>query len=58
MTEPAIIATESPNPIVSQADIFPNIEKIESFMYTVHGIIVFPVVLLQLQKFYIFLTFC
>ena len=43
MTEPGIIAAESPNPIVNELVIFPDIEKrLESFIRTGHGIIVFP----------------
>jgi len=43
MTEPGIIAAESPNPIVNELVIFPDIEKrLESFVRTGHGIIVFP----------------
>lgn len=43
MTEPGIIAAESPNPIVNELIIFPDIEKrLESFVRTGHGIIVFP----------------
>lgn len=43
MTEPGIIAAESPNPIVNELIIFPDIEKrLEAFVRTGHGIIVFP----------------
>ncbi|VAW62826.1 LOG family protein YgdH [hydrothermal vent metagenome] len=43
MTEPGIIAAESPNPIVNELVILPDIEKrLESFVRTGHGIIVFP----------------
>ncbi len=43
MTEPGIIAAESPNPIVNDLVIMPDIEKrLEGFVRTGHGIIVFP----------------
>ncbi|HED33159.1 MAG TPA: LOG family protein [Gammaproteobacteria bacterium] len=43
MTEPGIIAAESPNPIVNKLVILPDIEKrLEAFVRTGHGIIVFP----------------
>src|SRR3546814_206239 len=43
ITEPGIIAAESPNPIVNQLVIMPDIEKrLESFVRLGHGIIVFP----------------
>ena len=43
MTEPGIIAAESPNPIVNQLVIMPDIEnRLEGFVRTGHGIIVFP----------------
>lgn len=43
MTEPGIIAAESPNPIVNELVILPDIEKrLEGFVRTGHGIIVFP----------------
>jgi predicted Rossmann-fold nucleotide-binding protein len=43
MTEPGIIAAESPNPIVNELVILPDIEKrLESFVRAGHGIIVFP----------------
>lgn len=43
ITEPGIIAAESPNPIVSELVIMPDIEKrLESFVRTCHAIIVFP----------------
>lgn len=43
MTEPGIIAAESPNPIVNDLVIMPDIEKrLEAFVRTGHGIIVFP----------------
>jgi predicted Rossmann-fold nucleotide-binding protein len=43
MTEPGIIAAESPNPIVNDLVILPDIEKrLEAFVRTGHGIVVFP----------------
>ncbi len=43
ITEPGIIAAESPNPIVNQLVIMPDIEKrLEAFVRTGHGIVVFP----------------
>ncbi len=43
ITEPGIIAAESPNPIVSQLVILPDIEKrLEAFVRMAHGIVVFP----------------
>ncbi|MCH7880931.1 MAG: LOG family protein [Proteobacteria bacterium] len=43
ITEPGIIAAESPNPIVNELVIMPDIEKrLEGFVRTGHGIIVFP----------------
>jgi predicted Rossmann-fold nucleotide-binding protein len=43
MTEPGIIAAESPNPIVNELVILPDIEKrLESFVRAGHGIVVFP----------------
>ena len=43
LTEPAIIAAESPNPIVNSLVIMPDIEKrLEAFLRLGHGIIVFP----------------
>ena len=43
LTEPGIIAAESPNPIVNQLVILPDIEKrLEAFVRLGHGIIVFP----------------
>ena len=43
ITEPGIIAAESPNPIVNQLVILPDIEKrLEAFVRTGHGIVVFP----------------
>ena len=43
ITEPGIIAAESPNPIVNQLVIMPDIEKrLEAFVRIGHGIVVFP----------------
>lgn len=43
ITEPGIIAAESPNPIVNHLVIMPDIEKrLEAFVRMSHGIIVFP----------------
>ena len=43
ITEPGIIAAESPNPIVNHLVIMPEIEKrLEAFVRLGHGIIVFP----------------
>ncbi len=43
LTEPGIIAAEPPNPIVNELVILPDIEKrLEAFVRTGHGIIVFP----------------
>jgi predicted Rossmann-fold nucleotide-binding protein len=43
ITEPGIIAAESPNPIVNNLVIMPDIEKrLEAFVRMAHGIIVFP----------------
>ena len=43
ITEPSIIAAESPNPIVNDLVIMPDIEKrLEAFVRTGHGIVVFP----------------
>ncbi|WP_266158845.1 nucleotide 5'-monophosphate nucleosidase PpnN [Dyella silvatica] len=43
ITEPGIIAAESPNPIVNHLVILPDIEKrLEAFVRLGHGIIVFP----------------
>jgi len=43
ITEPGIIAAESPNPIVNHLVIMPDIEKrLEAFVRLCHGIIVFP----------------
>jgi predicted Rossmann-fold nucleotide-binding protein len=42
-TEPGIIAAESPNPIVNELVILPDIEKrLEAFARGGHGIVVFP----------------
>ena len=43
LTEPSIIAAESPNPLVNELVILPDIEKrLEAFVRVGHGIIVFP----------------
>jgi len=43
ITEPGIIASEPPNPIVNQLSIMPDIEKrLEAFVRLAHGIVVFP----------------
>ncbi|MGJ9416217.1 nucleotide 5'-monophosphate nucleosidase PpnN [Massilia sp. CMS3.1] len=43
ISEPGIIAAESPNPIVNDLVIMPDIEKrLEAFVRTGHGICVFP----------------
>jgi pyrimidine/purine-5'-nucleotide nucleosidase len=43
ITEPGIIAAESPNPIVNDLVILPDIEKrLEAFVRLGHGIVVFP----------------
>jgi len=43
ITEPGIIAAESPNPIVNDLIIMPDIEKrLEAFIRTGHGVVVFP----------------
>lgn len=43
ISEPSIIAAESPNPIVNQLVVMPDIEKrLEAFVRLGHGIIVFP----------------
>jgi predicted Rossmann-fold nucleotide-binding protein len=43
ITEPGIIAAESPNPIVNALVILPDIEKrLEAFVRTGHGFIVYP----------------
>ncbi|MEM1261193.1 MAG: nucleotide 5'-monophosphate nucleosidase PpnN [Pseudomonadota bacterium] len=43
LTEPGIIAAESPNPIVNELVILPDMEKrLEAFVRVGHGIVVFP----------------
>lgn len=43
VSEPGIIAAESPNPIVNELVILPDIEKrLEAFVRTGHGVVVFP----------------
>jgi pyrimidine/purine-5'-nucleotide nucleosidase len=43
VTEPGIIAAESPNPIVNQLVVLPDIEKrLEAFVRMGHGFLVFP----------------
>lgn len=43
VSEPGIIAAESPNPIVNELVILPDIEKrLEAFVRLGHGIVVFP----------------
>jgi predicted Rossmann-fold nucleotide-binding protein len=43
ITEPGIIAAESPNPIVNSLVIMPDIEKrLEAFARVGHGIVIFP----------------
>lgn len=43
LTEPGIIAAESPNPIVNRLIVLPDIEKrLEAFVRIGHGFIVFP----------------
>jgi predicted Rossmann-fold nucleotide-binding protein len=43
ITEPGIIAAESPNPIVNKLIIMPDIEKrLEAFVRLGHGIVIFP----------------
>jgi predicted Rossmann-fold nucleotide-binding protein len=43
ISEPGIIAAESPNPIVNDLVIMPDMEKrLEAFVRTGHGIVVFP----------------
>jgi len=43
VSEPGIIAAESPNPIVNELVILPDIEKrLEAFVRVGHGIVVFP----------------
>lgn len=43
ISEPGIIASESPNPIVNELIIMPDIEKrLEAFVRLGHGVVVFP----------------
>lgn len=43
ITEPGIIAAESPNPIVNQLVIMPDMEKrLEAFVRVAHAIVIFP----------------
>jgi predicted Rossmann-fold nucleotide-binding protein len=43
LTEPGIIAAESPNPIVNRLVIMPDIEKrLEAFVRIAHAIVIFP----------------
>jgi len=43
ISEPGIIAAESPNPIVNRLSIMPDIEKrLEAFVRLGHGVVVFP----------------
>ncbi len=43
LTEPGIIASEAPNPIVSKLVILPDIEKrLEAFVRVGHGFVIFP----------------
>lgn len=43
ITEPGIIASEPPNPIVNELVIMPDIEKrLEAFVRVGHGVVVFP----------------
>ncbi len=43
ITEPGIIAAESPNPIVNNLVIMPDVEKrLEAFVRMAHGIVIFP----------------
>lgn len=43
LTEPTIIAAESPNPIVNELVILPDMEKrLEAFVRVAHSIVVFP----------------
>ncbi len=43
LTEPSIIASEPPNPIVNELIILPDIEKrLEAFLRVAHAILVFP----------------
>lgn len=43
LTEPSIIAAESPNPIVNELVILPDMEKrLEAFVRVAHAIVIFP----------------
>ena len=43
ISEPGIIAAESPNPLVNELIILPDIEKrLEAFVRLAHGVVVFP----------------
>jgi predicted Rossmann-fold nucleotide-binding protein len=43
ITEPGIIAAESPNPLVNELVIMPDIEKrLEAFVRVGHGVVIFP----------------
>ena len=43
LTEPGIIASEPPNPIVNELVILPDIEKrLEAFVRVGHGVVIFP----------------
>jgi len=43
LTEPGIIASEPPNPIVNELVILPDIEKrLEAFVRAGHGVVIFP----------------
>ena len=43
VSEPGIIAAESPNPLVNELVILPDIEKrLEAFVRLAHGIVIFP----------------
>ena len=54
ITEPGIIAAESPNPIVNDLVILPDIEKrLEAFVRTGHGIVVFPAERALPKKYFI-----
>jgi predicted Rossmann-fold nucleotide-binding protein len=54
ITEPGIIAAESPNPIVNDLVIMPDIEKrLEAFVRVGHGIVVFPDYFKQINQFII-----
>ena len=58
ISEPQIIAAESPNPIVNDSLIMPDIEKrLEAFVRLGHGILFFLEVLVLLKKYYIYLVF-